>query len=310
MSRTILVTGATGQQGRALVDALFSSHSSQPPFKVLALTRNTQSPSAAAIAAKYPKVSLLRGDLDDCNAIFDSAKEPIWGVFSVQVFAGGNATLESEEKQGNALIDASIAHGVKHFVYASVDRGGDRSEDDPTPVPHFASKYRVEQYLKKKTTANDDSQKPSDMTWTILRPVAFMENLKPGFMTKAMITSLKITRARTLRIHLISCADIGWFAAEAFRKPEEYRNKAFSLAGDSLDLNELDQVFVEKTGHKAPSTFNFVARGFFYWLPEFGKMFKWLGENPYTIDVEGLRKIHPGLMTLGTWMEQNGYAKK
>jgi hypothetical protein len=66
-------------------------------------------------------------------------------------------------------VDGALEHEVKHFVYTSVDRGGDeKSYDNPTDIPHFISKYRIEHHLVDK--AGDK------MGWTILRPVAFTDN--------------------------------------------------------------------------------------------------------------------------------------
>jgi len=53
-------------------------------------------------------------------------------------------------------------------VYSSVERGGDeKSWENPTLIPHFASKHRIELHLRE---AAEDK-----MMWTILRPTAFME---------------------------------------------------------------------------------------------------------------------------------------
>ena len=83
--RKILITGATGQQGGAALQALIAN---PPPFdhQILALTRNTSSPKAQALS-KHASVELISGDLEDCPAIFSSAGGPnsIWGVFLVTV---------------------------------------------------------------------------------------------------------------------------------------------------------------------------------------------------------------------------------
>ncbi|RQM07430.1 hypothetical protein DH86_00002873, partial [Scytalidium sp. 3C] len=79
-----------------------------------------------------------------------------------------------EERQGKAIIDASIENKVKKFVYSSVDRGGETSSSNPTDVPHFISKHNIEQYLFQQAKGNS-------LQWTVLRPVAFFENLVPGF---------------------------------------------------------------------------------------------------------------------------------
>jgi hypothetical protein len=81
---------------------------------------------------------------------------------------GRGASHVTEEAQGKALVDAALVAGVKFFVYASVDRGGDdKSYETPTEIPHFVSKYNVEHHLVDK--AGDKMQ------WFIIRPVVFME---------------------------------------------------------------------------------------------------------------------------------------
>jgi uncharacterized protein YbjT (DUF2867 family) len=161
MAKAILVTGATGKQGGAVVDALLDVDSDGSQFTILALTRDPSSASAAKLLSKAPhgNLKLVPGNLDDVPAVFAAAKasipgddKKIWGVFSVQVSFGPGATSEREVAQGCALIDAAVEHSVQHFVYSSVERGGDEpSWDNPTTVPHFQTKYRIEQHLKEVT---------------------------------------------------------------------------------------------------------------------------------------------------------------
>lgn len=169
MSKVILVTGATGNQGGAVINALLNESNSN--FTILAVTRDTNSSSSQKLAAKSPSIKLVQGNLDDVPGIFAAAKEvvsePIWGVYSVQISMGKGVTFDGEIAQGKAMIDESIKNNVKHFVYSSVDRGGDeKSWDNETPIPHFQTKYQIDRYLR---------ETAGSMGWTILRPVAFMD---------------------------------------------------------------------------------------------------------------------------------------
>jgi uncharacterized protein YbjT (DUF2867 family) len=170
MSKVILVTGATGKQGGAVVDALVKD-STHNISSILAVTRDPNSSSSKKLASKSVLIKLVQGNLDDVPTIFKKAssiiKEQIWGVYSVQVSQGKGVTVEGEIAQGKALIDESVKRGVKYFVYSSVDRGGDdKSWVTKTPIPHFQTKYEIEHYLRDKC---------GKMEWTILRPVAFMD---------------------------------------------------------------------------------------------------------------------------------------
>lgn len=115
-TKNLLITGATGKQGGAVIDALMADKEHASQFTIFALTRNVESASAKGLVAKYPSIKLAKGDLNDSPAIFSAVKAPIWGVFSVQVPMGSGATPETEEKQGKDLVDAAIANGVSHFV--------------------------------------------------------------------------------------------------------------------------------------------------------------------------------------------------
>ncbi|KAH7205236.1 hypothetical protein BKA60DRAFT_600047 [Fusarium oxysporum] len=91
--RAILVTGATGRQCGAVINALVAKLPSD--FLLLAVTRNAQSASAKRLAAKSPNAKLVEGDFESIPSLFQSAKKVAGTV------------------------------GVQHFVYSSVDRGGE-----------------------------------------------------------------------------------------------------------------------------------------------------------------------------------------
>lgn len=258
--RKILVTGATGNQGSAVINALLAN---PPPFQheILALTRNADSAAAKKLAAKSSKVTLLSGDMNDCPAIFAKAggsndDGELWGVFSVQLPAMGqkNVAEDVEEQQGMALVDAALAAGVKHFVYSSVDRGGDNSIDDPTSVPHFISKHKIEHHLIE--AAKDPEKNKQGMTYTILRPVAFFENLSPDFIGKGFAAMWQKLGRKT-PLQLVATRDIGIIATLAFAKiesdPDHYRNTGISLAGDELTQTDASKVFEKSTARACPS---------------------------------------------------------
>ena len=210
------------------------------------------------------------------------------------------ATQERETKQGKDMVDGAIANGVKVFVQTSVDRGGAKSDTNPTYVPHFISKHNIEAYLREKA-------KDGNMTYTILRPTAFMDGLTPNFMGKMFTTMLK-TSLESKSLSFIATSDIGFFAAQGFLQPEspDYKNQAISLAGDDLTFEEINQVFQDKLGYPAPTTFEFLARFVKWMLSEIGTMLRWFSEEGFVADIAKLKRTNPGLMSLGDWLEKEG----
>ena len=284
--RKILITGATGKQGGAVTEALIAS---QAPFQILALSRNV---SRAQSLASKPNVTVVQGDISNPASIFE-ANNPIYGVFCVTVPGKKGA----EEAQAKPLIDESLKNGVEHFVFTSVERGGtDRSETNPTNVPHFISKHRIEEYLREK------SDNGSKMSYTILRPVAFMDNMSPDFMGKAFASLWGTMGNKPLQ--LISVRDIGLFGARAFTDPS-YKNRAIGLAGDELTLAQGKKVFKETMGFDMPETFGFVGSLIRWMVAEAGAMFRWFEAEGYAVDIQALRKEEPRLQDLSKWLKES-----
>lgn len=149
---TILVTGATGQQGGAVTRHLLAGG-----WRLRALIRDPEKPAARALAEN--RVELVQGDLND-RASLNRALKGVYGVFSMQNFWLPDVGAEGEVRQGKTIADAATAAGVQHFVYTSVGaahRGMGQA--------HFASKWEIEQHIR-----------ALGLPATILRPVSFMEN--------------------------------------------------------------------------------------------------------------------------------------
>ncbi|EPE31954.1 NAD(P)-binding Rossmann-fold containing protein [Glarea lozoyensis ATCC 20868] len=286
--KKILITGATGKQGRAVIEALESANGT--PFQILAMTRNANSANAKVLAAK-PNVTVVTGDSTTPIAIFKEHK-PIYGVFSVTVLS-----KVPEDEQAKPLIDAAIENGVEHFVFTSVERGGDvKSDSNPTEIPHFKVKHVIEEYLKKQIAA-----KNSNMKWTILRPVAFMDNLTPDFMGKGFASMWAGIGQKPLQ--LIATSDIGLFAARAFNDPAKYQGRSISLAGDELNLKDGKKVFKETMGYDMPETFGFVGSGIKLASKEMGSMFSWFKSDGFGVDIQKLKQEEPKLQNFSTWLK-------
>lgn len=109
----ILVSGATGKQGSALIRALLhpsilnASHAAHQ-YHIYALTRKASSPNAQRLS-NVKDVTVVEGDLDapeSISKIFQDAKSNggIWGVFAVLAFPGWVASADGEERQGKVCV--------------------------------------------------------------------------------------------------------------------------------------------------------------------------------------------------------------
>ena len=293
--RRILVTGATGNQGGAVIEALTSS-AEVDSLEILALTRNPSSPKAQQLTAKSKSIILLRGDLSDCAAIFKAASDPILAVFSVQTDVYGSPEKVSQgEVQGCALIDAAVGHGVSHFVQASGDRGGPENSDvDPTSVPQFITKFVVENHLKHQKA----------MTWTILRPSSFMENCASDLHGKGFAAMWSCMEEKPLQ--LVSTKDIGIFAARAILESTSptFKNRAISLAGDELTYAQAAKIFKDTKGKTMPKAPALVGTLVQWQTPELKSMFGWFKNVGFRADIEECRKINPKMLKFQSWLKE------
>lgn len=281
-----------------MINAIMADKQHASQFTIFGLTRNVESASAKKLVAKYPSVKLVAGDMNDCSAIFSAVKEPIWGIFSVQTPVGKGATVETEEKQGKDLVDAAIANGVSHFVQTTVDRHGEHSSENPTNVPPFISKHRIEKHLEEKA-------KGSTMTYTILRPVFFMDNLANNFPGKIVSATWWAALGPDRKLQMVNLQDIGYFAAQAFINPTapEYKNRGISLAGDELSWAETDKLFKEKTGYGVPTTFSIFGYLLLWAIQDIGTMFAFFKDPGYAADIPALKKLNPNLISLSMWLD-------
>lgn len=297
--KRILITGATGKQGGAVISALLNAPPS-PPFHLVALTRDSKSTHATALAQKA-NVSVLEGDLNDCEAIFKSSPDPFYGVFSVQV----PLKPKVEEQQGKDLVDAAAANGVRHFVYTSADRGGpERSDKDATEVKHFASKYNIETHLKRVA-----EERGGRMKWTIVRPVAFMENLTPDFFGRAFASMWQLNGMDS-KLQLVSAKDTGVLVADAFKNPDTYTGQAISLATDELTLREANDIFKHVLGSDMPTTYPFVGRLIKLLLREqLGVMFDWFKTDGFGADPNAWKTRFPEMQDFEKWLREESRFK-
>lgn len=234
----ILVTGATGAQGGAAVDALLKQGAA-----VRVLVRNPASEAAQGLARRG--VELAQGDFDD-EASLARATAGARGVFSVQLPPSPN-DLDSEVRTGRKLIDAARNANVDTFVHTSVARAGDQQS-----FVGWAEGRWWPDYWNSKSRVNDAVMAAGFPHWVILKPAFMMDNFIPP-KVNWMFPGLKRGMVGTAmnpdtRLDLIAAEDVGAFAGAAFAKPSAFHRKIIDLAADSLTMAELAHTLSGITG--------------------------------------------------------------
>ena len=285
--RTVLVTGATGRQGGAVVRHMLSKG-----WTLRALTRNTSSYAAQELARRG--VELAQGDLED-PASLTRAVQGVYGVFSVQDFWAVGAKREIQ--QGKSLAEAAKKQGVQHFVYSSAG-GAERN----TGITHFDSKWEVEKHIR-------NLKLPA----TIFRPAAFMETYH---ILEVEIGILKGKLTDPIRgdkpYQTIATDDIGAFVALAFERPKDFIVLELEIAGSELTNLEAAKVFSRVMGK--PVKFQRLPMPIvrLFLGKEFYQMFRWFNEAGFKADINDLRRRYPDvhLHTLEEWLREEGWHKR
>jgi len=279
-SRLILVTGATGQQGGAVARRLLKTG-----LSVRGLTRNVDSDAATALTAMGAE--MVTADFTDAASL-GAALAGVDAIFAMTTpFEGG---VDAEVAQGVALVDAAVAAGVDHFVYSSVASG-----DKHTDIPHFDSKYKVEEYLA-----------ASGLRWSVLGPVYFMDNLFfPDSLDGIRNGTYAIAMPADVALQVIAVEDIGAFAAHMLSNPETFAAKRIDIAGDELTANESAAALTDVLGRPVDG-FEVPIEGIRAFSEDLALMFEWFVTTGYVADVEGLRAAYPevGWSRFSDWAER------
>jgi uncharacterized protein YbjT (DUF2867 family) len=282
-SQTILVIGATGHQGGAV-----ARHLMDRGFHVRAMTRDPKKPAGRDLAARG--VELVQGDLNDPASVA-RAVDGATGVFSVQ--SSADAGEAREVVQGVTLADAAKAAKVAHFVYTSVS-----SAHRNTGVPHFESKWQIEQHIR-------SIRLPA----TIIRPVFFMQNWQDYLREPILNGTLRQPLDPNKPLQQISVDDIGRIVAMAFTEPDKWISRELDLAGDELTMPQVAELLTSILDR--PVSYQQVPWDEFRQQAgeEMTAMYRWFNDVGYNADITALRREFPWLATLEQVLRSEDWQK-
>jgi uncharacterized protein YbjT (DUF2867 family) len=146
-------------------------------------------------------------------------------------FGTGHAT---ETRQAIAVIDAAVRAGVPQLVFSSVAHA-----DRATGIPHFDSKYLVEQHLTTTT-----------LNWTVIGPGKFMDNYLSDYASRLLRDGrLTLPLTPNQPVAYICAADIAAMAALAIAEPNRMSRRRIDIAGCEITPIEEAAAFAAILGH-------------------------------------------------------------
>ncbi|MEV1179327.1 NmrA family NAD(P)-binding protein [Nonomuraea sp. NPDC049784] len=217
---TVLIIGATGAVGSALIDALVPDVRSGR----LHLVAATRRPDAAD-GLRQRGLEVRRLDLDEAEtAGLDVVRPAFKGMDRVFLLTGYDVRMLAQSK---ATMDAAEVEGVSHMVHLGVSAVKD------TTIVHFAWHQLVEAHIER-----------SGLGYTHLRPAAFMQNLRLSVSRPGVLTHF----VGDARPNWVDVADIASVAATVLRDPAPHAGRGYDLAAESASLSDIAGLLRETTG--------------------------------------------------------------
>jgi uncharacterized protein YbjT (DUF2867 family) len=288
--KTIVVIGATGAQGKGVVNALVEEGS----FNVRAISRNPEKYSGRAHEAAY-------ADLKDLQSLKDAFKNA-YGVFVVTNFWEG----ADEMAQGKNAIEAAKASGLQHFVWSTLPDVESISKA-AFDVPHFTLKAKV-----------DGLVKSAGFTYsTFVQPPFYFQNLVGmlGPQPKPDGTigwTLPIDPAKKA-IHMADINDLGKVVAGAFLQPDKVGNGSYLAL--ATELNSFNDIIETYKHHGKTYSFSQVPAEmfstFFEGAKELAEMFGYFEKYTYLgpdseLRIELAKEVATHkFVTFDEWLGQN-----
>jgi len=277
---TILVTGATGLQGGAVLRHLVAGG-----FSVRVLARDSDSERARLISSTG--IEIVRGDLTD-RVSLDRALHGVDGVFSMAT--PWEQGFDAEVIQGTTLGDAAKAAAVRHYVYSSIG-----AADRDTGIPHFETKTRIERHLR-----------DLELPLTVVRPVWFYENFNSyGMQQVGDAFEIRMPMRPETTLQMIAADDVGSFVTLAFGQPDEWIGRELEIAGDELTMTQIAET-IQSYSQVHTDFVQVPAEEIRAYNTDAALMYAYLEREGYQANLLQLRRLLPDLITFAEWLEGGG----
>ncbi|WEO76041.1 NmrA family NAD(P)-binding protein [Cryobacterium sp. SO2] len=213
-TEAILVTGATGNVGRAVVEALLNAG------KTVRAAGRDRDAVRKMFGDRVEAVSLDFTDPSTWTATFSGVR---------QMFLLRPPQLGKPKKQMLPALEFARRQGVEQIVFLSL-----QDAEKNKVVPHAA----IESWLR-----------TSGISWTFVRASFFHQNLSTTHLMDIRDRNELVVPAGSGATAFVDAEDVGAVAAAALLDPHTYSNKALTVTGDeALTYERIVQILTSELG--------------------------------------------------------------
>ena len=216
----ILVIGASGNVGSALINELIIDHEAG----ALRLVAATRKPEAAG-SLRRRGIEVRHLDLDDAGMGGLGAIQPSFeGIDRVFLLTTYDVKMLAQSK---VAIDAAKAAGVSHIVHLGA------GHSDPNTIEYATWHELIEAYIER-----------SGIGYTHVWPASFLQML-PMSVAAPGVLAYFIGGGRA---NWVDIGDVAAVAAAALRDPKAHDGRAYHVAAESASITEIANALSEIAG--------------------------------------------------------------
>src|ERR671932_593708 len=138
---------------------------------------------------------------------------------------------EGEIRRGKSMADIAKENSIEHLVYSSV-----ANADKNTGIPHFESKFKVEQHIKN-----------LGIPYTIIGPTFFMENLLGQGLEQGQL-AIPLSQSSVLQQSALE--NIAEFSALVLERRKSFLGKRIDIASDEVTGEQAAEILSKILGYK------------------------------------------------------------
>lgn len=290
MSKTLVVFGATGNQGSSIVNYVLDDTVLSKVYKIRIITRD---PSSEKVKQFKDRVEVIKGDVSD-RASLETALTGAHTIFAMTTPHLGPNALEVEYNNAKSIADVAVEKSADYIIFSTLPPASEISGGKYTKATPFDAKAKAEKYIRSLPIKS-----------AFYCPGSFMENYQSALLGPraagdgTWIYSLNVSPKAQFPLVAV-VADTGKYVGAILAQPEKYEGKTFCAATKLYSLEDIaaimskvlgktvvyKQISTEEFKAKMPPGFADVAadslsffNDFGYYGPEEEKLIAWAGEN-------------------------------
>lgn len=238
--KVLVVFGATGTQGGSLIADVLADASLSTQFSIRAITRDTTSSKALALAST-PSVDVVTADILDPSSLAPALSDAHTVFIATPPFLPPATEIQCVKD----IADAAVRQGASYIIYSSLPSPRALSAGKYTHVAFFDAKAEAETYIR-----------GLDVKSAFVALGSFMENFgdRASFWVPRMeegVWKVKLHVGSGTMVPLVHAGrDTGKFVAAILREPDAFEGRTVCAAQRMYSVSDIISNMARSSGRE------------------------------------------------------------